>query len=375
MGIINLIIILNLVYKINSAECSDFTNCFDCKAQTGDKCEWTNTNCIDNDNPESDIEVLVRLISCYETDNIDNYVSQYCDRTSLILEKKDIDIALVKNGNLYGHSNLLCRYNITNAKEDKTFYIKIKQETTNSKHSILIRKTNGQVENVRDKKLTYIMKKQKNIIIDIYLSVAVEKNPFDITISFSSQDLNTKIIIIVLLIIVAAILIILIVFIILYRKKDTENIIIVEREIQETEKRNKEEQRRAAENKFQEIQGVLFKDLTNNPFTVCSICQEEFLTDEKVLKSPCNHVFHYVCLKNWFLPEESDKVNNNCPECRLNLYDLTGELHKKDKKKNNNNNNNDERLILNLGNENNNNQNNLNANPEQIQNNEAAPPI
>lgn len=371
MGIINLLIILNLVYKINSAQCSDFTNCFDCKAQTGDICEWTNNNCIDNDNPESDIEVLERLISCYETDNIDDYVFQYCGRNSLVLEKKDIDIGLIKNGNVYGNSNLLCRYYITNAKVDKTFYIKIKQETTNSKHFIIIRKMNGQKEEVKDKKPTYIMKNQKNIIIDIYLSVPVEKNPFDITISFNSQDQNTKIIIIVLLVIVAAILIILIVFIILYRKKDTENLIIVERENPENDKKNKEELRRVAEKKFQEIQSVLFKDLTNKQFTVCSICQEEFSNDEKVLKSPCNHVFHYACLKNWFLPEESYDVNNNCPECRVNLYDLKSELHKNDKK----NNNSIQMLRLNSGNENNNNLNDQNANPEQTQNNGAAPHI
>ena len=44
------------------------------------------------------MEVLERLISCYDTDNIDDYVSQYCGRTSLVLEKKDIDIGLIKNG-------------------------------------------------------------------------------------------------------------------------------------------------------------------------------------------------------------------------------------------------------------------------------------
>ena len=145
----------------------------------------------------------------------------------------------------------------------------------------------------------------------------------------------------------------------------------MERENPENDKKNKEELRRVAEKKFQEIQSVLFKDLTNNQFTVCSICQDEFSNDEKVLKSPCNHVFHYACLKNWFLPEESYDVNNNCPECRVNLYDLKSELHKNDKK----NNNSIQMLRLNSGNENHNNLNDQNANPEQTQNNGAAPHI
>jgi hypothetical protein len=46
----------------------------------------------------------------------------------------------------------------------------------------------------------------------------------------------------------------------------------------------------------------------------CSICLEEFIKDEKVNITPCNHLFHLQCLK--------DLVNNkikNCPVCRGNL--------------------------------------------------------
>jgi hypothetical protein len=41
----------------------------------------------------------------------------------------------------------------------------------------------------------------------------------------------------------------------------------------------------------------------------CPICLE---STNKVSSLPCNHKFHYTCLKEWF------KVNRNCPICRKN---------------------------------------------------------
>jgi hypothetical protein len=46
----------------------------------------------------------------------------------------------------------------------------------------------------------------------------------------------------------------------------------------------------------------------------CSICIEEFIKDEEVKITPCNHLFHLQCSK--------DLVNNNiknCPVCRGDL--------------------------------------------------------
>ncbi len=37
---------------------------------------------------------------------------------------------------------------------------------------------------------------------------------------------------------------------------------------------------------------------------------------EKMVKTPCNHKFHFVCLKMWF------KAKEVCPYCRRVLNDL-----------------------------------------------------
>ena len=42
----------------------------------------------------------------------------------------------------------------------------------------------------------------------------------------------------------------------------------------------------------------------------CSICKEENPTSTFVFKTPCNHTFHYDCLKKWIMNNET------CPMCR-----------------------------------------------------------
>ena len=44
----------------------------------------------------------------------------------------------------------------------------------------------------------------------------------------------------------------------------------------------------------------------------CSICIEEFVDSDKVVITPCNHIFHKICINNWLI-----KNNNEikCPNC------------------------------------------------------------
>ncbi|OHT15842.1 hypothetical protein TRFO_42245 [Tritrichomonas foetus] len=53
------------------------------------------------------------------------------------------------------------------------------------------------------------------------------------------------------------------------------------------------------------------KDVKNNE--ICSICYEELKRGEKVCELPCKHIFHDVCVREWFQRE------SNCPMCRLVL--------------------------------------------------------
>ena len=52
----------------------------------------------------------------------------------------------------------------------------------------------------------------------------------------------------------------------------------------------------------------------------CSICLENYLKNDKIIKLDCDHIFHKKCLKKWFkiLIDKSEDLN--CPLCRNNLF-------------------------------------------------------
>ncbi|PIA35296.1 hypothetical protein AQUCO_03500002v1 [Aquilegia coerulea] len=45
----------------------------------------------------------------------------------------------------------------------------------------------------------------------------------------------------------------------------------------------------------------------------CSICKEEFLQDSQVGEMPCSRVFHYPCIVQWLL------IQNSYPLCRSKI--------------------------------------------------------
>jgi hypothetical protein len=46
----------------------------------------------------------------------------------------------------------------------------------------------------------------------------------------------------------------------------------------------------------------------------CSICLENFIDNDKLIKLKCNHNFHHNCIKNWLCKE-----SNKCPVCRIEV--------------------------------------------------------
>ena len=80
----------------------------------------------------------------------------------------------------------------------------------------------------------------------------------------------------------------------------------------------------------------------------CSICLENFKKKSKVSMTPCKHVFHYKCIKDWLY---KNAKNPKCPNCNKEVLveeeiinDTKGgdeaKIIKVKKKQNNNNNNN-----------------------------------
>jgi hypothetical protein len=46
----------------------------------------------------------------------------------------------------------------------------------------------------------------------------------------------------------------------------------------------------------------------------CSVCLENFIENDELIKLKCNHNFHYNCIKNWLCKE-----SNKCPVCRIEV--------------------------------------------------------
>jgi E3 ubiquitin-protein ligase RNF13 len=57
----------------------------------------------------------------------------------------------------------------------------------------------------------------------------------------------------------------------------------------------------------------LKKKKIGNSCSQCTVCHEQYQKGEVIRILPCDHFFHYKCLKPWF------KKSNACPLCRLNI--------------------------------------------------------
>lgn len=48
----------------------------------------------------------------------------------------------------------------------------------------------------------------------------------------------------------------------------------------------------------------------------CSICLEEYENEDKILKYPCEHIFHQYCIETWIQTVVSKSNTPSCPNCR-----------------------------------------------------------
>lgn len=86
---------------------------------------------------------------------------------------------------------------------------------------------------------------------------------------------------------------------------------------------------------------IFNKDIIINDCENCSICLEAFeCAKSQVSITPCNHIFHYDCIKKWI---EDNVLSPQCPNCKFafleNLLDSSVVNVKKKISENNNNDN------------------------------------
>jgi len=54
--------------------------------------------------------------------------------------------------------------------------------------------------------------------------------------------------------------------------------------------------------------------LKKNTESNCNICLDEMKKNQKVIKLPCNHLYHYKCINKYL-----EKYNYKCPCCRIEV--------------------------------------------------------
>ena len=146
-----------------------------------------------------------------------------------------------------------------------------------------------------------------------------------------------------------------------------------ENEIIENEKKKKENEEKIKNLLSNSLKPILFnKDINANDCNNCTICIESFeIGKSEISITPCNHIFHFECLKKWI---EDNVINPQCPNCKYSFLDnnnnnlmktSTIHINRRDNNQNNeNNNNSNNHQNNNNDNNNNNNNNNNNLNNE-----------
>ena len=107
------------------------------------------------------------------------------------------------------------------------------------------------------------------------------------------------------------------------------------------EKENKKKIELLFQTKLYPIEFI--KEDVDNENTTCSICLENFVEQESIICiTPCMHIFHYDCLKNW---SENTAEHFKCPNCNFDFLSDDEPIvinvgRKKENNVNNDNNNN-----------------------------------
>ena len=65
------------------------------------------------------------------------------------------------------------------------------------------------------------------------------------------------------------------------------------------------------------IQNIKFDE--NMEDQNCSICLEEFNTNDKISVLQCRHIYHRNCIFDW-VKSQHDKKNTRCPNCNSNIF-------------------------------------------------------
>ena len=114
------------------------------------------------------------------------------------------------------------------------------------------------------------------------------------------------------------IIVLIILYIYVKRKMDREYIENIDHERIEKEKKIEENKKVIVALFESKLKKKIFdKTKLVNDCECCSICIENFEVGvSEVSVTPCNHIFHFECLKKWI---DDNVLNPKCPNCNYNL--------------------------------------------------------
>jgi hypothetical protein len=348
-------------YQQENDECSFINDCFNCSLtfSTNSHCQWTENTCMMvNDNKDvtqsggeyENINLI--FFNCKEYFYTDNIIS-YCGKSEINLTNSDIEISLPNNKGYYGTENIFCKYSILFSEDKRmehiNFSLKLKNNGNNNEISPVYIKTDLRFSGKNEP----FIKEFKNdedfnsefnnvylITIYFYSSITLSSNPFIITISFK-EDKSKLIIYISISCIIVVCVVLIVVICYLHKKKLKE---LNENNDNPENNTNRDNNQKnfdeVYKNSDKQIEYILKESFIECQYnkgilhygTNCTICLDIFvLNKSKVLITPCQHMFHYKCLKDWLYKNKNHTI---CPNCNLNFIEDQRLLLLRKKKKN-----------------------------------------
>jgi len=362
------LIVSSLIKFISTEDCTLLTDCDKCEfcgnlTQDYSNCNFNNIFCKypgNNNNYDYNRIMKSKYISYFRSDSS---IYAFCGERDFILNsmKESFVISkLIINSDLLSKS-LHCDYEIQNLyyyahnsdKANLSLQLKtssngIINESDKIKFKLFLIYTSYNtirfqiINETQIRNQNYI--KSLNAISDLEILIDFEDNGngeeyLELRIDTENPSKKTRIIYIIILVVCAVLLLIIIILIIIYiiiRKKINrieESHLNEENEREEKIRLNKKIIEYLLENDLKAK--VFTKDIIVNDCEKCSICLEAFeFNKSQVSVTPCKHIFHFDCLKNWL---ETEVLNPQCPNCK---YSILNNIDLKAINLNNNNDNN-----------------------------------
>ncbi len=67
-----------------------------------------------------------------------------------------------------------------------------------------------------------------------------------------------------------------------------------------------------------ELKPKFFSKENTNKYNICPVCLEKYIEGSEICITPCNHCFHFLCIRNYVLMTK----NSNCPLCKFDYLSI-----------------------------------------------------